>query len=101
MVRDLDFFLQMAKKTYEQFYGPLDRQIILALLPSYLEQGHSSLIEMVNYFLNHAEKRSRYVDIKTANLRHLLNDDTKKMLIGVSYALLDLAAKNSEAKTYQ
>ena len=98
MVRDLDFFLQMAKKTYEQFYGPLDQQIILALLPSYLEQGHSSLIEMVNYFLNHAEKRSRYIDVKTANLRHLLNDDTKKMLIGVSYALLDLAAKNPGSK---
>ena len=98
IVRDLDFFLQMAKKTYEQFYGPLDQQIILALLPSYLEQGHSSLIEMVNYFLNNAQKRSRYIDIKTANLSHLFNDDNKKMLIGVSYALLDLAAKNPGSK---
>ena len=98
VVRDLDFFRQMAKKTFEQFYGPLDEQIILALLPSYLEQGHSSLIEMVNYFLNHAQKRSRYIDIKTANLSHLFNDDTKKTLIGVSYALLDLAAKNPGSK---
>ena len=98
VVRDLDFFLQMAKITFEQFYGPLDEQIILALLPSYLEQGHSSLIEMVNYFLNHAQKRSRYIDIKTANLSHLFNDDAKKTLIGVSYALLDLAAKNPGSK---
>ena len=88
----------MAKITYEQFYGSLDQQIILALLPSYLEQGHSSLIEMVNYFLNHAQKKSRYIDTKTTKLRHLLNDDTKKMLIGVSYALLDLAAINPGSK---
>ena len=98
LVRDLDFFLQMAKKTYEQFYGPLDQQIILALLPSYLEQGHSSLIEMVNYFLNHAQKKSRYIDITTANLSYLFNNDAKKTLIGVSYALLDIAAKKPRSK---
>ena len=98
LVRDLDFFRQMTKKTYEQFYGPLDQQIILALLPSYLEQGHSSLIEMVNYFLNHAQNGSGYINIEDPNIDHTFNDATKKTLIGVSYALLDFAAKQPSSK---
>tara|TARA_B110000046_G_scaffold179069_1_gene207767 strand:+ start:2326 stop:3294 length:969 start_codon:yes stop_codon:yes gene_type:complete len=98
LVRDLDFFRQMSKRTYEEFYGPLDKQVILALLPSYLEQGHSSLIEMVNYFLNHAEKGSGYIDIQNSNMDHIFNDTTRKTLIGVSYALLDLAAKKPSSK---
>ena len=98
LVRDLDFFRQMTKKTYEQFYGPLDQQIILALLPSYLEQGHSSLVEMVNYFLNHAQNGSGYINIEDPNIDHIFNDATKKTLIGVSYALLDFAAKQPSSK---
>ena len=98
LVRDLDFFRQMTKNTYEQFFGSLDQQIILGLLPSYLEQGHSSLIEMINYFFNHAQKGSGYIDMQNPNLSHLLNDDSKKTLIGVSYALLEIAVKNPSSK---
>jgi len=98
LVRDLDFFHQMTKKAFEQFYGPLDQQIILALLPSYLEQGQSSLIEMVNHFLTHAQNGSRYINIDDQNIDHIFNDVTKKTLIGVSYALLDFAAKKPGSK---
>jgi hypothetical protein len=98
LVRDLDFFRQMTKKNYEQVYGPLDRRIILALLPSYLEQGHSSLVEMVNYFLTYAQNGSRYINIEDPNIDHVFNDATKKTLIGVSYALLDFAAKQPSSK---
>ncbi|MES2800415.1 MAG: acyl transferase [Bacteroidota bacterium] len=84
--------------TYINQIGNPEDQLILALLPSYLEQGNSSLIYMVNslieksnhplsgFVLNQADEiEKRY---KTAQA-----ENKKLILFGVSYALLDLAEK--------
>ena len=50
-VQDLDFYLNMAWRGFEEIYGPLANYCVLALLPHYLERQHSSLVAMVDHFV--------------------------------------------------
>ncbi len=95
-VRDLDFYHQNARKCFEYFYGPLANYSIKALLPSYQQQGDSSLIAMVDYFMRHAAEDSGYfLDDKIALAKELeTSPKSQRLLLGVSYALLDLAEQN-------
>ena len=89
-VTDVSFYHQVATQIFEAQYGSLRDYFILALLPSYQEQGDSSLISMVDHFI--AQSRSGgYFLQNTDELIRELESDQKKILIGVSYALLDLA----------
>lgn len=96
-VKDVSFYHRITKHTFEEFYGPLDDYEILALLPSYQEQGDSSLISMIDYFMQFASSESSYYLHNHEELIERLNHTTnpKRLLIGVSYALLDLAEKHS------
>ena len=72
---------------YEQFYEGMP---IYALLPCYLEREGSSLVYMVDRLI------ARYgggffLDNHAALIEALNNDPRPKILLGVSYALLDLA----------
>lgn len=91
-VRDLDFYHRIARHIFEDRYGQLSSWEIMALLPSYLEQGDSSLISMVDHFMKNAMPQSSYhlsdLDSLTQSIE---SNDHQKLLIGVSYALLDLA----------
>lgn len=84
---------------FEACYGPAESLCILALLPSYLEQGESSLV----YMADHLIKKSGDVDsgfflhdLQTLEdrLRRLKDSPRQGLLIGVSYALLDLAERH-------
>ena len=94
-VRDLEFYLNHCENTFVDFYGPLKDFRILALLPSYLERKHSSLVAMVKSFIDKAAPGSGfYLD----NMGQLVDDlqvkeGHKKMLWGVSFAILELAEK--------
>ncbi|WP_181305441.1 acyl transferase [Rufibacter sp. XAAS-G3-1] len=96
LVAETDFYTQHAQHLFEETYGPLENCVVLALLPSYLEQGDSSLVMMVDHFMqvsgqphpgfylkNHADLRQAVGEAKAAN--------KKVYLFGVTYALLDLA----------
>ncbi|MDX5346536.1 MAG: acyl transferase, partial [Hymenobacteraceae bacterium] len=95
-VADLGFYQKNAESIFERFYGKLTDFVILALLPSYLEQGGSSLVAMVQYFV---ERSGQEVEgFYLHNHRQLLQNialakksGKKVLLIGVTYALLDLA----------
>lgn len=98
-VNDLEFYKYNATKIFEHQYGSLENVIIIALLPSYLENASSSLIFMVNDFMEKTmDKDSKYVlgnqakeiehIIKKANLKN-----KKVLLIGVTFALLDFASE--------
>lgn len=87
-VRSLDFYLLSSLRTFESVFGPVSRYKILALLPSYLEQGESSLIAMVDHFINKAKKGSGYYSIHEIS-EQTLDKDT--LVFGVTYALLDWA----------
>jgi phenylacetate-coenzyme A ligase PaaK-like adenylate-forming protein len=95
IVNDLDIYKTSFTKGFEHFYGPIENYVILALLPSYLEREGSSLIYMVNNMIkksNHPES-GFYLNNLEDLKKHLIaldKKDTKILLIGVSFALLDL-----------
>ena len=84
-------------KAFEIFYGPIEQYIILALLPSYIERGDSSLIYMVKSLIEKTnDLRSgfylyNYEDLYRLLLDLLLQNKKKVLLIGVSFALLEFA----------
>jgi phenylacetate-coenzyme A ligase PaaK-like adenylate-forming protein len=93
-IKNLEIYKQSFLNGFKNNYGNPNEWIILALLPSYLEQGDSSLIFMVDQLIKMSQnENSRYIDLKNDNIESSLNKlkSEKVLLIGVSYALLDLA----------
>ncbi|MEK9912930.1 MAG: acyl transferase, partial [Flavobacteriaceae bacterium] len=82
---------------FEATYGPISDLVLVALLPSYKEQTHSSLIYMVDFLIKKARPGSGYYKFGDHQLNNLLASDQKKLLIGVTYALLDWAESNPMA----
>ncbi len=94
-VTDLRLYEESFLKSFHLFYGKPEDFIILALLPNYLEREGSSLIYMVNDLINRSNNSNSgfYLNNYTELLEKLnaLKKTKKKiLLIGVSYALLDL-----------
>lgn len=95
-VSDLQYYEKSYRDCFEQFYGDISSYCVLALLPSYLERQGSSLIYMVNDLIkksNHSES-GFYLDNVNELIEKLIRLDalkTKVLLIGVSFALLDVA----------
>jgi hypothetical protein len=94
-VKDIAFYLENAKVIFEQFYGKLTDYHILALLPSYLERTNSSLVAMVQAFMQYtAQPSGFYLNDYVAlaeELKKLENSPKKVLLIGVTFGLLDFA----------
>ena len=97
-ISDLQVYKNSFTKGFESFYGDLEEYVILALLPSYLEREGSSLIYMVNDFIkqsNHKETGFylNNLDELKDTLISLDQQERKVLLIGVSFALLDLVER--------
>ena len=94
-IRDLDFYLHLSEIIFVNKFGPLENYRILALLPSYLERQHSSLIAMVQGFIRKAAEGSGfYLNNYEELLETLKHSDEKKVIIwGVTFAILELAEK--------
>lgn len=101
---DLPFYETISQKIFEDFYGPLTDFHILALLPSYLERNTSSLVYMVQSFIYRSYSQESGFYLKNTKqllrrLKELLTNkqDTRKiLLIGVTFALLDLAESEAD-----
>jgi phenylacetate-coenzyme A ligase PaaK-like adenylate-forming protein len=97
-VTDLTYYEQSFRTAFSQFYGSAENYVILALLPSYLERDGSSLIYMVNDLIknsNHPESGfylNNYDEL-IEKLELLDNSGQNVILLGVTYALLDLIEK--------
>lgn len=94
-VTNLNIYKQSFNKGFKQFYGDIKDYVILALLPSYLEREGSSLTYMVDSMINQSchPESGFYLNNLTALKDTLIQLDTqgkKVLLIGVSFALLDL-----------
>ncbi len=94
-VADLNLYKTSFQKGFSHFYGNIKDYTILALLPSYLEREGSSLIYMVEDMIQESKqpKSGFYLNDLDALKQTLLELETsgqKTLLIGVSYALLDL-----------
>lgn len=99
-VKDLSVYEESFIKTFEYFYGKIEDYVILGLLPSYLEREGSSLIYMVDHFIEKSnyEESGFYLDNLDRLSQNLIKLDKaghKVLLIGVSFALLDLVEKTS------
>jgi len=96
LVRQLDFYLENARRGFAQYYGNPSEWAILALLPSYLERDGSSLVAMASDFIqNSRHEESGFFLHDFDKLKNVLNSckskDCKTLLLGVSFALLDFA----------
>lgn len=98
LVTDITLYEESYRKGFAQFYGNIENYAVLALLPSYLEREGSSLIYMVDDLIklsNHPESGfylNNYDDL-IQKLLQLDEAGENIILIGVTYALLDLIEK--------
>lgn len=95
-VPDIGLYEESFLRAFELFYGKPKDFCILALLPSYLEREGSSLIYMVNSLIAKSGHPSsgfylHNLDELCDKLKQLEQKGTKTLLVGVSFALLDLA----------
>jgi phenylacetate-coenzyme A ligase PaaK-like adenylate-forming protein len=95
-IPDPIFYKEVARKIFEQRFGRLEDYVLFALLPSYMENDESSLIFMINDFLDHTGSKPGgfYKDdyVKLINdIKEAHGHEKKTMLWGVSFALTDLA----------
>ncbi len=98
LVTNLDIYEQSFRTGFKHFYGNIKDYVVLALLPSYLERDNSSLIYMVNDMIvqsSHPESGfylNNISELKDA-LIELDAKEKKVLLVGVSFALLDLVER--------
>jgi phenylacetate-coenzyme A ligase PaaK-like adenylate-forming protein len=97
LVSDLKVYEDSFIKGFSHFFGDIQNYCVIALLPSYQEQGESSLVYMTDKLieLSTATESDFYLNNKNVFniLEKLKNKNQKTILLGVSYALLDLIAE--------
>lgn len=94
-VTDLKIYEESFKRGFEYFYGNIEDYTVLALLPGYLEREGSSLIYMVDQLIKDSRSKDsgfylNELDQLSELLTTLDSGGNKVLLIGVTYALLDL-----------
>jgi len=95
------WYLNHAQSIFEKEYGDLSNFHVLALLPAYLERKGSSLVSMANFFIEQSgsDHSGFYLynqDELLDKLRFLQHSHKKVLLLGVTFALLDLAESEKE-----
>ena len=94
-VTDVSIYEKSYQNGFSQFYGNIEDYVVLALLPSYLEREGSSLIYMVSDLIQKTKNSESgfFLHNTDALIEKLIALDTigkNVILIGVTYALLDL-----------
>tara|TARA_R110002096_G_scaffold166790_7_gene336367 strand:- start:4 stop:978 length:975 start_codon:yes stop_codon:yes gene_type:complete len=99
LVTDINFYKDSYLKGFAHFYGNIEDYVVLALLPNYLERKGSSLVFMVDDLIGKSKNSESgfYLNNLDELAKKLINLDKngqKVLLIGVSFALLDLIEKH-------
>ena len=95
-MEDLDFYKNVSRKIFVDCFGEIENSVILGLLPSYLERQNSSLVFMVDWFVQLSGHPSsgfylnEYQSLMTM-LQALDKTGETTFLFGVTFALLELA----------
>lgn len=97
-VPDPAIYEQSFEKGFQYFYGDIREYCVLALLPAYLERQGSSLVYMADRLIKasgHSHSGFYLHDLESLHqtLSNLRKRGQKTLLLGVTYALLDLAEK--------
>lgn len=96
LIEDLEFYHRHTQNIYENFYPKLTDTTVLALLPSYIEQGGSGLVCMIDAFIKKSNSQNsgyylnNYKELEIA-LMESLDMNKPVVLFGVTYALLEFA----------
>ena len=90
-VADLSLYERAFTEGFREFYGEPKGWSIYALLPSYLERQGSSLVYMAERLIAECGSGGFYLDNYEQLLEDMASDTKPKILLGVTYALLDLA----------
>lgn len=98
-VNNIDLYENSFLKGFNLFYGKPSDYCILALLPNYLQRKGSSLVYMCNELIKQSpHPYSGFfldnIDDLILKINKLKKINQKVILIGVSYALMDLCDKN-------
>ena len=99
-VTDTSLYEESFSKAFRLFYGEPSEYIIAALLPSYRERENSSLVYMMNGLIRQSGNPAGgffidNTDELLSGIKKWKAEKRKILLMGVSFALLDLAEKES------
>ena len=99
LITDISWYQDSYLKGFSHFYGNIEDYVVLALLPNYLERKGSSLIYMVDDLIKKSKQPESGFYLHNHNelaqqLIQLDKSGKKILLIGVSFALLDLIEKH-------
>ena len=94
-VEDISIYEESYLKAFQHFYGNIEDYCILAQLPSYLEREGSSLVYMMDDLIKKTKHHQSnfYLndyDALILALQQLEEKKQKTLLLGVTYALLDV-----------
>lgn len=96
LVADLTLYEQSFNRAFELTYGSVADYCIVGLLPAYLDRKGSSLVYMVNQMIKKSKHQSsgfylnQYQELQGL-LQSLKDQNQKTILLGVTFALLDMA----------
>ncbi|MBQ5738207.1 MAG: acyltransferase [Alistipes sp.] len=91
MMASLENYRKTFTKAFESFYGNIEQWSIYGLLPNYLEREGSSLVYMVDELIRRAGSGGFYLNDYERLIKDIEHDPRPKILLGVSYALWDVA----------
>lgn len=91
MMASLDTYRESFTRAFEDFYGKVEDWSIYGLLPNYLEREGSSLVYMVDTLIKRCGSGGFYLNNYEQLIRDIEGDPKPKILLGVSYALWDVA----------
>ncbi len=92
-MRSLALYESAFRHSFRTFYGDPSQWSLYALLPNYLQREGSSLVYMADRLIADCGSGGFYLDDYEKLLTDMATDPKPKILLGVSYALWDLAEK--------
>jgi phenylacetate-coenzyme A ligase PaaK-like adenylate-forming protein len=97
IVSDSNLYVKSFSNAFERVYGKPDAYCIISMLPSYLERGNSSLVYMMHHLMRENKHAATgfYEQTNYTLVEILLSLSRAKqptIIVGVTYALLDLVA---------
>jgi len=104
-ILDEKLYQESFTRGFQLFFGDPRSWCLLALLPSYVQQGNSSLVYMADHLIKlTGHPQSGFyldnLDDLASALRSLESSGQKTLLFGVSFALLDFAEKHPMPLTH-
>lgn len=91
LMASLETYRQAFTRAFEHFYGKSEEWSIYGLLPNYLEREGSSLVYMVDTLIKRCGSGGFYLNDYEKLIKDIERDPKPKILLGVSYALWDVA----------